>query len=117
MVFMREISDLFKAVSDRTRLRILWVLRKNPMCVCEIQQVLRLATSTVSTHLAILRRAGFILDLKEGKWVNYRRNDDATAVHVQQILTWVDAWLQNDQVAKKDDELASKANRYKICSP
>jgi len=114
---MREISDIFKALSDRTRLRILWMLRKKPLCVCEIQQVLRLATSTVSTHLSILRKAGFIVDFKEGKWVNYKLNDDPSNARVHQLLSWVDIWLQNDPQAKKDEEQASKANRYKICSP
>jgi ArsR family transcriptional regulator len=112
---MREISLLFKAVSDRTRLRILLMLRDRPMCVCEIRQVLQLAVSTVSKHLAILRNAGLIMDIKEGKWVNYRRQDDADDPRVRKILHLADTWLEQEPVVIKDRESAAKANRITIC--
>ncbi len=112
---MRDISNLFKAVSDRTRLRVLWMLRVRPMCVCEIRQVLQLAVSTVSKHLSILRDAGFIVDYKDGKWVNYRRNDDPDAIRIHGILALVDKWMAQEPQAKKDCEQAGKADRIKIC--
>src|SRR3990170_6304756 len=64
----------FKALSDSNRLRILKILQTRPLCVCEITNVLELATSTVSQHLKILKEAGFIIEEKEGKWVNYLIN-------------------------------------------
>lgn len=112
---MRELSKLFKALADRNRLRILYMLRKKPLCVCEIREVLQLAVSTVSKHLAILRDAGFILDFKQGKWVNYRRNDDRKATQIHTLLKWVDQWLENDPVANADELLVAKADRNKIC--
>lgn len=113
---MRDISTLFKAVSDRTRLRILYMLRARPLCVCEIREVLQLAVSTVSKHLSILRDAGFIVDYKEGKWVNYRRNQDIQSEQVQAVLKLVDQWMELDHQAKKDFLLAEKADRNQICS-
>ena len=68
---MRELVKVFKALSDSNRIRILKMLEVRPLCVCEITEVLKLATSTVSKHLSILRDAGYIIDQKEGKWVNY----------------------------------------------
>jgi ArsR family transcriptional regulator, arsenate/arsenite/antimonite-responsive transcriptional repressor len=112
---MRNISTLFKAVSDRTRLRILWMLRARPLCVCEIRDVLQLAVSTVSKHLSILRDAGFIVDYKDGKWVNYRRNDDPQAERIQAILKLIDQWMEQDSQAKKDFTHAAKADRNEIC--
>jgi ArsR family transcriptional regulator, arsenate/arsenite/antimonite-responsive transcriptional repressor len=113
---MREISHLFKAVSDRTRLRILWMLRTHPMCVCEIRHVLQLAVSTVSKHLSILREAGFIIDVKEGKWVTYQRNNDLQASRIQSVLVLIDQWMAQEPQAQKDCEQAGKADRNKICA-
>lgn len=91
------------------------MLRDRPMCVCEIRQVLQLAVSTVSKHLAILRAAGLIIDVKEGKWVNYRRQDDSDDPRVCTILHLADQWLEQDPIAKKDREQASRSDRNTIC--
>ena len=61
---MRPIIKIFKALSDTNRLRILKILEIRPLCVCEIREVLQLATSTVSKHLSILREADLIVDDK-----------------------------------------------------
>ena len=73
---MRKQAKIFQALSDTNRIRILKMLEMRPLCVCEITDVLKLATSTVSKHLSILRDAGFIIDEKEGRWVNYYLSPD-----------------------------------------
>ena len=78
---MEILVKRFKALSDPNRIRILKMLEVRHMCVCEITSVLGLATSTVSKHLSILRDAGFIVDKKNGKWVEYEYrpiNDNIT---------------------------------------
>ena len=64
---MRNFIKVFKALSDFNRIRIVKMLQLRPLCVCEIREVLDLATSTVSKHLSILRDAELILDEKDGK--------------------------------------------------
>jgi len=64
-----------KALANPARLRILASLEKGECCVCQLTAVLDLAPSTVSAHLSELRRAGFLLDRKEGKIVFYRLSD------------------------------------------
>ncbi len=64
----------FKALAHPARLRILAMLRGGELCACQIIAVLGLANSTVSAHLAELRRAGFVTERKEGRWVHYRLN-------------------------------------------
>jgi len=59
---VRDLSRVFKALSDMNRVRILKMLEIRPLCVCEITEVLQLATSTVSKHLSILRDTHFIID-------------------------------------------------------
>jgi ArsR family transcriptional regulator, arsenate/arsenite/antimonite-responsive transcriptional repressor len=60
-----------KAMGHPTRLRMLAMLRSGPLCVCQLTAVLHLAASTVSGHLAELRRAGLVTEQKLGKWVEY----------------------------------------------
>ena len=63
-------EKIFKALSDSNRIRIVKMLQRKSLCVCEIKDVINLATSTVSKHLSILREAGLIVDWKDGKWIN-----------------------------------------------
>jgi ArsR family transcriptional regulator len=65
-------ETLFKALADRTRLRILGLLGGGEICVCHIHESLNLPQPTVSRHLAYLRRAGLVVARKEGLWVHYR---------------------------------------------
>ncbi|GAB4172758.1 MAG: metalloregulator ArsR/SmtB family transcription factor [Geothermobacteraceae bacterium] len=74
---MKQLSDDIKALGDETRLRILNLLRGREVCVCDIIAALDLPQSTVSRHLAILRRAGWVLDQRRGSWMFYRLADDA----------------------------------------
>ena len=67
--------DVTKALANPARIRILAALEKGECCVCQLTAVLRLAPSTVSAHLSELRRAGFLLDRKDGKIVHYRLSE------------------------------------------
>jgi ArsR family transcriptional regulator, arsenate/arsenite/antimonite-responsive transcriptional repressor len=63
---MIEPVDILKALSDHGRLRILKILEHKSLCVCEITELIGLATSTISAHLNILKNAGLIKDEKDG---------------------------------------------------
>ncbi len=67
--------DVTKALANPARLRILAALERGECCVCQLTAVLDLAPSTVSAHLSELRRAGFLLDRKDGKIVFYRLSE------------------------------------------
>ena len=67
--------DVAKALANPARLRILSALETGECCVCQLTAVLSLAPSTVSAHLSELRRAGFLLDRKDGKIVHYRLSE------------------------------------------
>jgi len=64
--------QMFKALSDETRLRILGLLSDGELCVCDIMAVLELPQSTASRHLAYLRHSNWVFGTRRGKWMYYR---------------------------------------------
>ena len=63
--------QLFKALSDKTRVRILLLLMERDLCVCELMFVLKMEQSRVSHQLQVLKNAGLVRDEREGKWMIY----------------------------------------------
>ena len=74
------LETLLKALSDRTRLRILALLAKGEVCECEIHEALGIPQPTASRHLAYLRRAGLVTDRRKGLWVYYALSEQADPV-------------------------------------
>jgi len=72
---------MFRAFSDRTRLRLLNMLRSGETCVCDLVGVLDVPQPKVSRHLAYLRRTGLVVARKEGLWMHYRLAPAATEFH------------------------------------
>lgn len=66
------VDRMFRAFSDRTRLRILHLLKDGELCVCDLVTVLRVPQPKVSRHLAYLRKAGLVMARREGLWSHYR---------------------------------------------
>lgn len=63
---------LFRAVADRTRLRILHLLRSGELCVCHLTAALDVPQPKASRHLAYLRKAGLVVARRQGLWMHYR---------------------------------------------
>ena len=67
-----DLETLFKALADRTRLRLIQLLGDEELCVCDCVAVLKTNQPRVSRHLAYLRRAGLVSARRDGKWTYYR---------------------------------------------
>lgn len=106
---------IFKALSDINRLRILKALQTKVLCVCEIRELIDLANSTVSQHLKILREAGFILEEKNGKWVNYMINPRPSDMRISSILSSLDFWIGDENLIINDKERVIKLDREILC--
>ena len=76
------LSELFKALGDYTRVRILHALSVNELCVCALAEVLDMSQSAVSHQLRLLRAAKLVRFRKEGKNVYYALDDD----HVRDFI-------------------------------
>jgi ArsR family transcriptional regulator len=72
---IKETEILFKGLSDETRLRIIALLlaqgERGELCVCDLTATLQLPQSTVSRHLAYLRKSGLVRDRRDGLWMYY----------------------------------------------
>lgn len=96
---LSDVVAVHKALAHPARIRILAMLRTGELCACQITAVLALAPSTVSAHLAGLRRVALITERKEGRWVHYRLSDQANAVAVLDQL-W--SRLKADPMVRAD---------------
>jgi ArsR family transcriptional regulator len=66
-----RLADLFHALSDPTRLRILAALRNGEQCVCNLTGLLVAQQSRLSFHMKTLKDAGLVKDRREGRWIHY----------------------------------------------
>lgn len=94
-----NVVRVHKALAHPARVRILAMLRTGELCACQIAAVLALAPSTVSAHLAELRRAGLLAERKEGRWVHYRAIETEDA---GEIGDWVWRRIKRDPQVHRD---------------
>jgi DNA-binding transcriptional ArsR family regulator len=99
---MREFLNVTKALSDESRVRTLMSLRRGELCVCQITEMLGLAPSTVSKHMAILVQAGLVDFRKEGKWHYYRLPGEKASQPVKEALQWMQSVLIKSPVITAD---------------
>lgn len=81
---IRTMADLFKAMGDGNRLRILWALGGGEMCVCDLAALLAMSESAVSHQLRLLRQMALVDNRRQGQVLYYRLNDDHihTLIHI-----------------------------------
>jgi ArsR family transcriptional regulator len=101
-----SLDGLFRALSDRTRLRILNLVKDKEVCVCDFASIFGTNQPKVSRHLAYLRRAGLVHARRDGKWMHYSllKPSDATGASV---LNEAFRALQNDPQISKDNKKLS----------
>lgn len=104
-----SVELLFKALADRTRLRVINLIGDDEVCVCFFVEVLKTNQPKISRHLAYLRRAGLVSTRRDGKWMHYRIVEPPDR-RAAQIFREVRAWLANDVDMKRD-----RARLAKIC--
>jgi ArsR family transcriptional regulator len=89
-----QLEAIFKALADKTRLRVLALLGNNEVCVCHLHDSLGLPQPTVSRHLAYLRRSGLVDVRRDGVWMHYRVATDLDPAVQNVVRAAVDAVLQ-----------------------
>jgi DNA-binding transcriptional ArsR family regulator len=107
---MKEFMSVAKALADENRVRVLAFLRSGELCVCQVVEMLGLAPSTVSKHMAVLQQAGLVESRKEGRWVYYRLAGREAPPCVREAIRWMHKCLE------KDPQVLADAKRLgKVC--
>ena len=115
---MREFMTIAKALADESRSRILMLLRSGELCVCQLIELIGLAPSTVSKHMAVLHQAGLIESRKEGRWVYYRLSGKDASPCARSAIEWLQSCVQRDPLIAEDARKASavrKADPKDLC--
>ena len=92
--------EIFRALGDPTRLRILKLLSRGELCVCQIEQALKISQTLTSRHLSVLRMTGIVRTRKEGQWVYYSYNQPRN-VFEQQILACIKSSLPEESADQR----------------
>lgn len=96
-----DMELFFRALADRTRLRLINLMSQGEICVCYFVEVIETNQPKISRHLAYLRRAGIVNARRDGKWIHYQMRIPPDE-HAAQVLRQVQAWLRADPEMQKD---------------
>jgi ArsR family transcriptional regulator len=104
---VKQLEELFKALADGTRLRILRLLMAGELCVCNIHDALKIPQAKASRHLAYLRRVGLVTTRREGLWIYYRlsKSADPIVATIEDATTHV---LGHVEALRRDAERLEK---------
>lgn len=112
-----ELAQLYKALGDETRLRIVHLLaRRGELCVCDVESILTVSQSKASRHLNYLKQAGIVEDRRQGTWVYYRLAR-AGGPSLRAAVRGLRKELADDPVALADLEAAGRCARPGDCTP
>lgn len=101
---MKDVSRLLDALTDPTRLRLLRLLRRQELCVCELMDALRMPQYKISRHLRTLRAVGLVEARRDGRWMHYRLGRrGAQARLMQDLLQVLCSYVDGTSVGKQDD--------------
>ncbi len=112
---MNSLISMTKALADGGRLRIIGaLLRCDELCVCEIVELLGLATPTISRHIRILQNARLVQSRKEGRWVFYRLAEPFP----ESLRIWLQESFADSPVPEKDQAILENiinSDRGQLC--
>jgi ArsR family transcriptional regulator len=105
-------AQFFRALGDRTRLRLLNLMQGDEVCVCFFVEILKTNQPKISRHLAYLRRAGVVAARRQGQWMHYRIVEPPDA-EAARVLKETMSWLKSDSEMQRDRERLLKV----CCAP
>ncbi len=114
MITLSEAEQLFKALADGNRLRILIILQGGALCVCQLMGVLGLSQSTVSKHLAILKEARLLAEEQRGKRSFYTLRKEFSSPFVDAVVRAVLDGLKDNPELADDWRLAEFMREFRL---
>ena len=110
--FLFDMETFFMALADKTRLRLLNLLRADEICVCFFTEVLGESQPKISRHLAYLRNAGIVEARRDGKWMHYRIVKPESPFAAE-VLEDTLRWLASQTTMQRDYQKLAAA----CCAP
>lgn len=101
--FLSDLEVFFLALADKTRLKLLNLMREQEICVNLLVEILSESQPKISRHLAYLKSAGIVAARRDGKWIYYRINELADD-YAAQVLSDTLEWLESQAEMRKDYE-------------
>ena len=111
---LKDFIKTSKALSDETRVRIVSLLTRSELCVCQLMEILGMGQSTVSKHLGILRNAGLIEAEKRGTWSFYRLSRDKANRHGADFIRILSSLPKDDPLMQSDEKKVKQVNKKGI---
>ena len=107
--------QIFKALSEEARLRILSLLFQSELCVCEIEFILDLTQSNTSRHLTLLKNARILKSYKNAQWVYYTVSENFKSENAE-LYTYLDLQLRQLPTYKSDIERLNTCKAKDLCN-
>lgn len=112
---MKQFIRVMKALSDPNRVRVVKILGIKQLCVCELQDLIGLAQSTVSKHLKVLEEAGLVDYHKEGSWFIYRLTEGEESDYAGVMLENLKGWLNEEPHLQEMIARIPRVDRERSC--
>jgi ArsR family transcriptional regulator len=112
---MKQFIRIMKALSDPNRVRVIKILENKQLCVCELQDLIGLAQSTVSKHMKVLEEAGLVDYHKEGSWIIYRLTQGEESDYARVMLENIKGWLDDDKTLQEMIARLPQVDRERSC--
>jgi ArsR family transcriptional regulator len=112
---MEDFIKVMKALSDPCRVKIVKMLQRKRMCVCELQEALQISQSSVSKHLKLLEEAGLVNYSKDGLWVNYYLSNGGKSPYASSLMGNLRHWLEDEPEIRHIIKRLPSIRREDIC--
>ena len=112
---MKQFIRVMKALSDPNRVRVIKMLGRKQLCVCELRDLIGLAQSTISKHMKVLEEAGLVDYHKEGSWIIYRLTKGEESDYARVMLKNLEGWLGDDPQLREMMVRLPQVDRERSC--
>ena len=111
---MEQITQIYRALSEEMRLRIIMLLIHGELCVCDLMSIFGEPQSKVSRHLAYLKHSGLVRSKRVGKWMHYSLKEPLDTISQAQ-LNFMKEQLAHQPLFEEDLKRMEEAKKQKIC--
>lgn len=111
---MDNIAQIYKALSEEIRLRIITLLTHGELCVCDLMEIFQETQSKISRHLAYLKHSGFVKSRRVGTWMHYSLKEPMDK-HIEAHISFMKEYMSDMELFKEDVKKMEEVKRLKLC--